>query len=236
MIQITLQFLKRYGCSSIFIILMMGYLILAFPYVSDTKASLLETAIIHHTTHTPIYTIQKFVNTKNTSTFQSVKPKIKVYTHKGGKKISPQNLKATIKAVAMKLSTIPTNQYQLLELVYETAHIESNFGKYIYSSGGIGIMQITKNTAKWYLDTIKITNRVTYNELMTLYDKSKSLEDNLRYNVPFSIGMCMLIYWQRAKTEILSSNNIKDRARIWKKYYNTNDGGGSVKKYIARNS
>lgn len=214
-------------------------LVLGLPYESYTSIPLPSTVIVEPKLPVVVSKSEQTSEIKQPVVKQETKPtksKIKVYTHKGGKPISPTNLKTTITAVAGKITSIPNDHPQLTKLIYETANVESTFGKNIYSSGGMGVMQITQSTAKWYLETTKKNNRKTYNELMVLYDKDKSLQDNLLYNVPFSVGMSMVIYWQRAKSEVLSANNIEARARIWKKHYNTHKGKGTVKGYIAKNA
>lgn len=163
------------------------------------------------------------------------KHKIKVYTHKGGKPISKTQLRSTIAAVATKLSTIPNDNESLHKLIFETATVESRLGADIHGSNGLGLLQITPTTAKCFIDRLKKHHPKTHKELMSLYDKDRSLRENLLYNVPFSIGMSMVIYWQRAKSDVLSANSMKDRARIWKKHYNTYKGKGTVKGYISSN-
>lgn len=164
-----------------------------------------------------------------------VSPTIEVRLHRGGERIPTTKLINTITSVADVLSTVPNDPY-LYKLIYETAKVESELGSKIHSAGGLGMMQITLSTGTHFMNHIEKHNKSLYRELKTLYDSKLSLRDNLLYNVPFSIGLGMVIYCERARQDILLATSIQARACIWKQHYNTYKGVGTVDVYVKKNT
>lgn len=119
----------------------------------------------------------------------------------------------------------------VVTLLLGTAGVESNFGEYIKQINGpaCGIFQIEPFTANdMYNNYIKYRNNLLnkYNEL---FIKTLSLEQNLCYNLAFQIFMCRVFYL-RIKEKI--PTELKDIAKYWKIYYNTNLGKGKIEKFI----
>lgn len=119
----------------------------------------------------------------------------------------------------------------IVNLLVGTACVESDCGKYIKQINGpaCGIFQIEPNTAKDIQE-----NFIKYKpELRQLHDKfyikSLTLEENLMYNLAYSIFMCRIFY-MRFKEPI--PDLIEEQAKYWKKYYNTKLGKGNVNTYI----
>lgn len=61
--------------------------------------------------------------------------------------------------------------------------------------------------------------------------KFMMIKNNLVYNLPFSIMACRLQY-ARFEEPIPDKNDIKGLAKYWKKYWNTDNGAGTVEKFI----
>lgn len=138
-------------------------------------------------------------------------------------------LKEAITDILQKLSLNATDN--AINLLVETACQESACGKYIKQINGpaCGIFQIEPNTAK---DIIK--NFVSYkpnirSKLNQIYIQFMSLEDNLKYNLMYSVAMCR-IHYMRVSEPI--PDTVEGRAEYWKKYYNTALGKGTVEEYI----
>lgn len=119
---------------------------------------------------------------------------------------------------------------EIVNLLIGTACVESNCGEYIKQINGpaCGIFQIEPNTAKDIQD-----NYIKYKpDLKYLHDKfylkGLTLEENLMYNLSYSIFMCRLFY-RRIKEPIPSI--LDEQAKYWKKYYNTEKGKGTIEQY-----
>ena len=162
--------------------------------------------------------------------------KIQIYTHKGGKSLSPKALKSTITAVLTRLSSLPEHSAEFRDLIYETVKVESTLGKNIVGKSALGIAQVTPGTANAYIKRLKKNKPKLYKELYTLYDSKWSFARNLKENVPFNLGVCAIIYWERAQKSVVKASTLKQRAKIWKKHYNTHQGAGSVAIYVAKNT
>lgn len=162
--------------------------------------------------------------------------KIQIYTHRGGKSLSPNALKSTITAVLTRLSSLPEHSAEFRDLIYETVKVESTLGKDIVGRSALGIAQVTPSTANAYIKRVKKEEPRLYRELYTLYNSKWSFSRNLKENVPFNLGVCAIIYWERAQQSVVKASTLKQRAKIWKKHYNTKQGSGSVAIYVAKNT
>ena len=140
-----------------------------------------------------------------------------------------KQLREAIKDVLTKCNFTITDE--IINLLVGTACVESNCGEYIKQINGpaCGIFQIEPNTAKDIQE-----NYIKYKpDLKYLHDKfylkSLTLEENLMYNLSYSILMCRLFY-RRIKEPI--PKTISGQAAYWKKYYNTYLGKGTIEDYI----
>lgn len=140
-----------------------------------------------------------------------------------------KQLREAIKSTLSKCN-LPCSE-DLLNLLVGTACVESNCGEYIKQINGpaCGIFQIEPNTAKDIQE-----NYIKYKpDLRHLHDKfylkGLTLEENLMYNLSYSILMCRLFY-RRIKEPI--PKTISGQAAYWKKYYNTHLGKGTIEDYI----
>ena len=119
----------------------------------------------------------------------------------------------------------------VVNMILETACVESNCGEYIKQLKGpaCGIFQIEPRTAKDIIDHFiyyRPKLRENYAKLMNGF---LSLEQNLCTNLMFQIFMCRIFYLRFSE---VIPDTVESRAKYWKKYYNTNLGKGTVEKYI----
>lgn len=119
----------------------------------------------------------------------------------------------------------------VVNMIIETACIESNCGEYIKQLKGpaCSIFQIEPRTAKDIIQNYIVKNKLRLQNFNRLYNANLTLEQNLCTNLMFAIFMCRCFYL-RIKEPIPSTVDL--RAKYWKKYYNTAKGKGTVEKYI----
>lgn len=157
--------------------------------------------------------------------------------HKGGEQLNYNRLKNTVTYVINRLPNLDASKNRLTDLVLETFIVETHLGKSDYTKSAkrnnFGIAQIRADTAK---DVLKILrkDKKTYRELMSFYNFNMSLHDNLLYNVKFSIAMCSEYYYLRNSNLYNEIYTLRQRAKQWKKNYNTYKGVGSVQIYVDR--
>lgn len=164
---------------------------------------------------------------------------IRITTHRGKRYLNYSETRDTVVAVLSSLNNIPTTD-DMVNLIIETFITETHFGKADFTSAAkryanYGLGQLRLDTAKETLQwLIWINRRDVYDTIMSYYDESLSMEDNLMYNVPFSIAMTAEVYWRKLPD---LASNIKTkiaRAIVWKSVYNTQYGLGTVNKYLQR--
>lgn len=140
-------------------------------------------------------------------------------------------LKEAIVKILQKVQ-LPINE-DVVNMISEVACVESNCGDYIKQINGpaCGIFQIEPNTAKDILNNFLAFRTQYKNKVMSTYINSMSLEENLMYNLAFSVVMCRA-FFLRISESIPST--VEKRAEYWKKYYNTVYGKGTVEDYIRK--
>ena len=140
-------------------------------------------------------------------------------------------LKEAIIKILQKLQ-LPISE-DVVNIISEVACVESNCGDYIKQINGpaCGIFQIEPNTAKDILNNFLAFRTQYKNKVMLTYINSMSLEENLMYNLAFSVAMCR-VFFLRISESIPST--VEKRAEYWKKYYNTVYGKGTVEDYIRK--
>lgn len=160
-----------------------------------------------------------------------------VWLHHGNKKLDISKLKYEIYQIS---KTLPNIQYSknLANLIIETIAVETNLGQANYLKNdhitkNYGLGQFVLSTAKHILKVKKKSDIKTYNAMMKYYDHSMSLKDNVRKNVKFTIALQIEYYHMCDKNILSKISTVRDRAKVWKKHYNTYHGSGSVESYIA---
>lgn len=130
------------------------------------------------------------------------------------------------------------NQHHLLkQLVLETSVVETRLGMTSLRIAArqfcnFGLFQFRIDSAKDTMNYVKRKDPASYSKLMSLYDRKLNIRDNLMYNVPFGIALCKEYYEYRRATKFIKT--LSERAKVWKKYYNTIYGSGTVGIYIKR--
>lgn len=119
----------------------------------------------------------------------------------------------------------------VVNMILETACVESNCGEYIKQLKGpaCGIFQIEPVTAKDILDHFIFYKPALLRKFDQLFNQNLTLEQNLCTNLMFQIFMCRVFYLRFSE---IIPDTVEGRAKYWKKYYNTNLGKGTVEKYI----
>lgn len=163
--------------------------------------------------------------------------KIIVWSWNGGSTIKTEQLKETIDAVQSKLSFIPEKNEHYIFLLLETSAAESLNGIFVKQKKGParGIFQMEPETEKCTLKWLKNNNKEAYAEVMFFYERKKSPDWNRTYNVPYGIALSSAYYWRRLGDDLSNKiTTLEDRAVVWKTYYNTHLGKGTVSGYIEK--
>ena len=122
-----------------------------------------------------------------------------------------------------------------IALLMETAAVESHCGNYDVPHrlrGSYGVFQVTESSASDTLDWLRRTDWNAWRNVMEcLWDHdSDSLVDNLTHNVEFSAAVAGMIYMRMAPKADISTR--EQRAKAWKRFYNTELGSGSEAGYL----
>lgn len=126
-----------------------------------------------------------------------------------------------------------------LNLIFETLIAETKAGQFSYAKAAknyknYGIAQMRLDNAEFLKRYIKNKSKHDYVILMHLRNNNKSEEWNLMNNVRYSVALCLIHYYQRDKNISKKAHRLEQRAKIWKKHYNTIKGKGTPEKYISR--
>ena len=156
---------------------------------------------------------------------------IPMWLHKEKKSLSEQQVKKTIKAVVLRMPNLKSTP-ELYDLLFETMVTESLLGRFVDCNHGIAQFRLA--TANETMDWLKQIRPDVHQALKDLYKSELSMKDNLKYNVPFSIGLMAQYYWRVAPDIYENIKTLEDRAVLWKSRYNTKLGKGTVNAYITR--
>lgn len=163
--------------------------------------------------------------------------RIVVWTWKGGSSVNADQLRQTIAAVHERLSIIPREHSGYVDLLMETCAAETLLGEIVRQRNGpaLGIFQMLRTTELDTLAWLKRRFPGVYAEVRSFYNRRKSAEWNLTKNVPYSAAISTAYYWRRCGDALADLLETRDsRARVWKKYYNTYLGKGTVSGYIEK--
>lgn len=176
--------------------------------------------------------IKPFKKTYKNRNEISIETTIVVWSWKGGDTIKLDQLKQTIIAVQERIS-IPSNEHTT-SLLLETSAVESSRGIDMIQRGGParGILQMEPTTEKYLKEWLKKYHPSVYKEVVHFYNDKKDKVWNSTYNVPYQIAMSLAYYWHKCGDKLPSLITTReDRARIWKQFYNTHKGKGTISKY-----
>ena len=154
--------------------------------------------------------------------------------HPGGEQLDHSLISKITSEVVSSLELVPQTP-EFKHLVFETMIVETLMGKSSYTKAAkrnnFGIAQIRPETAKDVLKSIKKKNINDYYYIISLKNSDLSLTQNLLSNVHFSVAICAEFYALK-KVKRLESKHL--RAQVWKKFYNTKKGKGTVDAYVKR--
>ena len=176
--------------------------------------------------------IKPFKKTYENKNEISIETAIVVWSWKGGDTVKLEQLKQTIIAVQERIS-IPSNEHTT-SLLLETSAVESSRGIDMIQRGGParGILQMEPTTERYLKGWLKKYHPSVYKEVVYFYNDKKNEIWNRTYNVPYQIAMSLAYYWHKCGDKLPSLITTReDRARIWKQFYNTYKGKGTVSKY-----
>ena len=163
-------------------------------------------------------------------------PRIIVWSWNGGSTIKKEQLESTILAVLLKLPMV-TADVTMVELLQETAAIESRRGIYITQLNGgpaRGIFQMEIKTIQDTLSWMKKNHRDQYNAVKFFWNSKQSDEWNYQENIPWQIAMAASYYWRMAGNDAIKlSLSREEREKIYKKHWNTHKGASTREKYLA---
>lgn len=159
---------------------------------------------------------------------------IKIFNWSGGEEINKEKLSETIYAIMRKLKINENKDFH--DLIMETCAVETDFGFIVKQTKGpaLSIYQILPSTFRYILNDIKKKDKNQYKRIMNLYDNRYGDTYNYIYNVPFTTAICMMYYVNTVKNLEDKIKTRTDRAKVWKKYYNTEGGKGTVDIYLKR--
>lgn len=151
-------------------------------------------------------------------------------------KLSYEELYKMVEDIVFSLPKI-RNTDNFIKLVVETAIVESDGGYYfdIKNKGGLGITQVNYKSAKEVLKLLKKYHTPILESVDMYRDDNLSLKENLIHNVHFNLAMCVAFYYVKKGDRIYQLVSSEyDRARVWKKVYNTHEGVGTTRQYLKR--
>lgn len=160
------------------------------------------------------------------------------WTHHGGKTLNHDEFRELVIAIIRQMPNVRVTK-DLVDLIVETAIVETRLGgstyKYAAQRGNYGLMQFCKGPAKDVLARLEKESQATYDLIMNKwYKKELSLEQNLLTNVPFSVALSVQYYLQRGNNLHKNITTVHQRARMWKRFYNSPAGAGTPEKYVAQ--
>lgn len=155
------------------------------------------------------------------------------YKWEGGREIEEKKFKNMIRGVLAAVEDIPAHE-NVVNLLYETARVESKAGLYIEQIKGpaLGVYQIEEPTYHDLMNWLKYKPE-RYELVMKFYNKELSLRDNLRKNLLFQTIVCAFHYYRYYRNNIVVLGHDKySRAKMWKDKFNTSAGKGTKQKYM----
>lgn len=159
---------------------------------------------------------------------------VKIWEWSGGEKIDKTLLSETVYAVMKKLGVAENKNFH--DLILETCAVETDLGYIVKQINGsaLSMYQIMPNTYKYILNKLERNNNDLYKKLMYLYDHRKGDNYNNVHNVPFTTAVCILYYLDVVQDIHNRIKTRKERAEVWKQWYNTPSGKGTVETYMKK--
>ena len=139
----------------------------------------------------------------------------------GGKSVNIIELESVVRSTIDTLPHIKKGK-QAVRLVVETIIAESDGGRILdEGTGDYGLVQFRVASANDTLNWIKDQHKDVYDIINKYYNDTIPLVDNLKYNVRFSIALCITEYWRKSGGDFYKyCDTIENRGRLWKTLYN----------------
>jgi hypothetical protein len=179
---------------------------------------------------------------KSLADVPSAKPKkhIRVYSHKGGSRLSYTKMRETTECILDELPNVRAVSH-FTDLILETLIVESNLGEATYHHAAkhwrnYGMGQFTLASARDTVNWVKKNHPDTYKVMMRYYNRKQSMAQNVTTNVPFTIALVSQYYLQRTRGKIGREHlgTIAQRGVVWNHVYNTAKGSGTPRVYLQR--
>lgn len=163
--------------------------------------------------------------------------KIRIWSWNGGKTIPIERIEPTVRNVLSRIKYLP-NDEGFIRLLLETAATESDFGKFVKQKNNgpaMSIFQIEETTWKDAVWFVNLKCPKFLEEVNLFYEKKKSEEWNRAHNIPWNIARCAMIYYHKLGDQLPKYYGEKEhRAMIYKIYYNSSKGAGSIERFYAK--
>ncbi|MCK5616784.1 hypothetical protein KAR91_83760 [Candidatus Pacearchaeota archaeon] len=123
----------------------------------------------------------------------------------------------------------------MVELLLGTAAVESSFGQFLIGpSDDRGVFQVRVST----IEDMRVhffPSRRNLEKKLDMYSSYDSIFLDLERSTEYSI-VAAAIHYRRVLRGKKIPKGIWNQARIWKKYFNTHLGAGTIKKFVTKAS
>ena len=162
---------------------------------------------------------------------------IRIWKWTGNESINKNKLQETISYLIDRCNiSSDINRDDLTNLLLETCAVESDFGKLIKQVNGpaLSIYQIEPNTYNFIDKLLETKYTDIYNFTKYFIDKNKTQVHTRMCNIPHGTIAALVYYLHTANDKLKDISTREKRASIWKTYYNTHLGKGTVESYLRK--
>lgn len=148
----------------------------------------------------------------------------------GGAHMPLEDMIRTVRQVARHLGLDPD---LALVPILEICAVESDFGLIVKQKSGPALSpwQIEPGTWKYMLTRLQQQDPVRHRLLQELYRPERDQAWNRTRNIPYACGMSMLFIETVFPNGFKKLDTLSARARMWKRWYNTPKGSGTIERY-----
>jgi len=144
--------------------------------------------------------------------------------------------KSIKKIIKLALQYFDLDSEDARSLIYKTGKAESGYKTLQQYGGGpaLGFFQMEPSTCRDIWDNYVMYRPKYRDKLYSLGFDDGTLEFCLLSNIGLQAAFCRLHY-RRVPSALPKSDNLKDQAKYWKKYYNSELGKGTIKHFMEAN-
>lgn len=169
-----------------------------------------------------------------------------IFVWNGGGIIDRVKFENSVDKVVKSFEFLGIDREGYKKLLIETAVYESTSGMIVKQSHGpaLGIYQIEPRTHRYVTEEwlgrqgCAIRDNVARNVDMWKIKAPPGYDDtrwNLMYNINYQTAVALALYYKRtSKNDKYPLTTIRDRSRVYKRFYNTGSGKGSKIGYIQK--